>query len=199
MTLSKLEEIFPQVRSLLPVIVCGLFVSAAGGRGGGRSWTLPLEWAETGRWSRVCQSPGLWSRAAAVCKRFSSWRAPRWPPPASTARSVSHTGSHNPKLVSREEAGGKTGKGEEEEEEEGREKKADLRNRVHQINHRVKKQNNNTNQVIPWKKRKEGLRIFGSRGHFAHEKLVLCWEEMKTPPPKLHALVCCFVLVFFVF
>lgn len=100
-----------------------------------RAWTLPLGWAETGRWSRVCQWPGLWSRAAAVCKRFSSWRAPRWPPSASTERSVSHTGSHNPRLVSREEEGG--GRGVRRMRE--REKKEEVQNKVHQINHRVTK------------------------------------------------------------
>lgn len=65
---------------------------------------LPQEWAETGRWSTGCQWPGLWSRAAAVCKRSSSWTAPRWPRPGNTRRSASHTGSHSPKLMSRGEA-----------------------------------------------------------------------------------------------
>lgn len=111
-TMSKLGETCCKVPMLLPVIIQGHVVSAA--EWVAAAWTLPLGWAETGRWSRVCQWPGLWSRAAAVCKRFSSWRAPRWRPPASTERSVSHTGSHNPRLVSREEAGGKRGEGEEE-------------------------------------------------------------------------------------
>lgn len=92
--------------------------------------TLPLGWAETGRWSRACQWPGLWSRAAVACKRFSSWRAPRWPRPANTERSVSHTGSHNPTLINGR--GGRGKKGEGEKKKRGREV---VEEEFYQINH----------------------------------------------------------------
>lgn len=106
---------------------------------------------------------------------------------------MSHTGSHSPRLVSREEAGGKKGEGEEE--EGGGEKKEDLQNRVHQINHRVKKMSN-TDQLIPWKERKEELRQSGSQEILEKvfqvfpniKRLILHWEEdEKKMPPKLHA------------
>lgn len=117
------------------------------------AWTLPLGWAETGRWSRACQSPGLWSRAAAVCKRFSSWRAPRWPPPASTERLLSHTGSHNPKLVSEEKERRKV-RGERGEKRRERY----LKNRFNQINHRIKKKKIKRIPVNSLKREKEGVR-----------------------------------------
>lgn len=120
-SLSSSKLVRNAVPVLRPVITHGHLVSAA-------EWvaaasTLPLGWAETGRWSRGCQWPGLWSRAAAVCKRFSSWRAPRWHPPASTERSVSHTGCRSPRLVSGEEEGRRRGKEDGEEDEREREKK----------------------------------------------------------------------------
>lgn len=162
------------------------------------AWTLPLGWAETGRWSRACQSPGLWSRAAAVCKRFSSWRAPRWPPPASTERLLSHTGSHNPKLVSEEKEGrkvrGERGGGK-------KERERYLKNRLNQINHRVKKNKKlkEHQSVNSLKREKEGVRVNRavkskdtSKSFQTQKDYFYTGKRWKVrTPPKLHEKIMC--------
>lgn len=78
---------------------------------------------------------------------------------------MSHTGSRNPRLVSREEAGagGKKGEGEE---EEGERRKKTLRTETIRLITGLRKKKNNTDQLIPWKERREELRQSGSREIF---------------------------------
>lgn len=107
---------------------------------------------------------------------------------------MSHTGSHNPRLVSREEAGGKKGEGEEEE-GEGERRKKTLRTESIRLITGLKKMSN-TDQLIPWKERKEELRQSGSQEILEKvfqvfpniKRLILHWEEdEKKMTPKLHA------------
>lgn len=106
---------------------------------------------------------------------------------------MSHTGSHNPRLVSREEAGGKRGEGEE---EAGERRKKTLRTESIKLITGLKKKMNNTDQLIPWKERKEDLRQSGSQEILEKvfqvfpniKRLILHWEEdEKKMTPKLHA------------
>lgn len=66
---------------------------------------IPRGWAGRGRWSRGFQSPELWSRAAASCKKSSSWRAPRWPPWGSRGRWRWRRGDRTPRLPAHPEQG----------------------------------------------------------------------------------------------